>query len=1080
MKEFPRIKRLSTLGIVHHQNFDYEFSAFRTDFVGEGGAGKSMIADILQLICVGPKAFHSPTRSTGPRKPHTMVLKNEGRGTDMGYAFINIEKKENQYLVIGIYLESSGISNMFIIQNDNNFNADTELVPFSRLLGVDDFQKNNTILPVNELKEHIQDNLQLTCEAWDRISNYHKILFNNNIFPFDLSLNYKELENYAKMLQAFSRESLNISESKSLQSFLFGDDKEKELIKKFNNTVEELNEDTSQFKSNLEEIESLTDKQIQLSNLLKLKNIKENDHQSLLKASYQYYNNLSKGKRSELKSKLNDYNYSLKSLPILKETITKKKESIKKEKKVLEPERDEVFKIKNLLKQKVDKRKKIFSWMQEFNCSIEDIVEKYNKYQESKDAINKINELKKVLKEKNILQVLVSNEYDSKHVLLQIEKQIEGLKFNLETKNKLKSLNDINDRNSLAYWALLSSEKLTLEQEAIIRKYQNKDIKAEIPSDIQKRYAPNPNELLNNIELYKKEKDGFWLNFKGVVEYFSTNFIQIFNTTNKSEIKEHFEQTTKDIQNEILNIKKGLSEKQQLKSILEVIEKPDDYIKAWNTYQDLSDQLETHEMYEMNNNDFNEYHKLYLENFIEDDYKKGKLKYDKLDSKWTKLNTLYENLNRTYDSFVLITVNNKMLEVEKKHNFSLEVNSNLGSFLSILNISKLEDYFTVFENIYNKEKEKYQIVEVVNQLDIEISDLTSSINKVYSQNPQLFKEVLCLSNEIGFSKLQLLDKKFNLTNNKYNQEYNLFVRQYIIKKRERFEDTGDFSALCKEVLPPEIFRDISQLEIEVIEKIDKYLRDINQKNKKLNNRKIQKLSVIIEEVSNEVSSQRNDIRQIHNFLNSEEKKITGGHKVGLDDDDEDTFSPGWMNVFTENINKDLGLGIDSSLFDTEKVIANDLEKYPALKDKLLEAFYRSGGSRKLKPKIEELLNPKSYYNVKFSIKTNKGKNNDGSTSQTYAAISLLCIGKLSLLNKRSKNKFVEAIRFMAIDEAAGLGRNFDMLYEIAQANDYQILSLSIKPNKVDAAKQNIYLLHNSMEDENVNYEPVPIFGLLNV
>ena len=76
-----------------------------------------------------------------------------------------------------------------------------------------------------------------------------------------------------------------------------------------------------------------------------------------------------------------------------------------------------------------------------------------------------------------------------------------------------------------------------------------------------------------------------------------------------------------------------------------------------------------------------------------------------------------------------------------------------------------------------------------------------------------------------------------------------------------------------------------------------------------------------------------------------------------------------------------------------------------------------------------------------------------------------------------QNKFVEAIRFMAIDEAAGLGKNFDMLYEIARANDYQILSLSIKPNKVEASKQNIYLLHNSLEYDDVNYQPIPIFGL---
>lgn len=74
MKRYPRIKRLSTLGIVHHQSFDYDFNPFRTDFVGEGGSGKSMIADLLQLIFVGSGAFHSPTDSSEPRKPKTMVL----------------------------------------------------------------------------------------------------------------------------------------------------------------------------------------------------------------------------------------------------------------------------------------------------------------------------------------------------------------------------------------------------------------------------------------------------------------------------------------------------------------------------------------------------------------------------------------------------------------------------------------------------------------------------------------------------------------------------------------------------------------------------------------------------------------------------------------------------------------------------------------------------------------------------------------------------------------------------------------------------------------------------------------------
>nr|BFF36943.1 hypothetical protein BACT7_18050 [Tenacibaculum mesophilum] len=1080
MKEYPRIKRLSTIGIVHHQNFDYEFNSFRTDFVGEGGAGKSMVADILQLICVGAKAFHSPTKSTGPRKPHTMVLKTDGRGTDMGYAFLNIEKAENQFVVIGIYLESSGTSNMFIIQNGNDFTTDTELMPFSRLLGVEDFQKDNTILPINELKVYLQDNLQLTCEAWDRTSSYHKILFKNKILPFDLSLNYKELENYAKIIQAFSRESLDTSKSKSLQSFLFGDEKEKELLEKFKATIEELKEDVKLFENNIEEIELLTTKQTELSGILKLKNIRGENHISFLKTSYRYYNQQLETKIKELQLKLKDYDFSLISLPLLKKSAIEKIKKIENEKELLKPEREEAFEIKNQWKSKVIKRKKIFSWMKEFDCSIDEIVERYNKYQNSKDAIFKIRILEKSLKENNLLEIFDNNKYEEKNVLIQIEDRIRELCTELETKNKLKSLNDINNKKSLANWALLSTKQFSKEQEAIIRKLQNEGVKVEKPNNTSKKYVPLPEELLDNLIFFQKEEEGFWLNQKGVLEYFSTDFIPVFNTLDKKEIKQYFEKTTKDLVKDITTLENELSKIEKLKTLFEELENPDTYVRAWNTYQELSDQLETHEMFELEKNEFDNYHKLYFEHSIEEDYEKSKILYNKLDKKWTDLDALKSNLQRTLSSYTATVYDKNIDEIKKNHDLLYEATIDSRQFLSDLNSSELNTYYPVFENLYKQEKEKYNIAATIDNMNIEIVDLRSKVNQVYSKKPELFEIPLDDTSEVLLSELDKIEKKYKSTDQDYNKEYDLFVREHLKNKKNRFEGTGDFLSLCKETLPPEILKDIAVLEEEIIEKIDKYLRDINLKNKRLNNRKLQKLATIVEEVSSEVSRQRNDIRQIHNFLNSDEKKITGGHKVSLDDGDEDTFSPGWMDLFTENINKDLGLGIDNSLFEldeSEKIVSDDLEKYPALKDKLLEAFYRSGGSRKVKPEIKDLLNPKSYYNVNFSMKSKSGKRNDGSTSQTYAAISLLCIGKLSLLNRKSKNKFVEAIRFMAIDEAAGLGKNFDMLYKIAEANDYQILSMSIKPNKVDTSKQNIYLLHNSLENDNINYQPIPIFGL---
>ena len=45
MKNYPRIYSLSTLGLIHHYENDYLFHNMRTDFVGDSGSGKSIIAD---------------------------------------------------------------------------------------------------------------------------------------------------------------------------------------------------------------------------------------------------------------------------------------------------------------------------------------------------------------------------------------------------------------------------------------------------------------------------------------------------------------------------------------------------------------------------------------------------------------------------------------------------------------------------------------------------------------------------------------------------------------------------------------------------------------------------------------------------------------------------------------------------------------------------------------------------------------------------------------------------------------------------------------------------------------------------
>ncbi|GAA6769404.1 hypothetical protein [Flavobacterium sp. CGRL2] len=144
-------------------------------------------------------------------------------------------------------------------------------------------------------------------------------------------------------------------------------------------------------------------------------------------------------------------------------------------------------------------------------------------------------------------------------------------------------------------------------------------------------------------------------------------------------------------------------------------------------------------------------------------------------------------------------------------------------------------------------------------------------NEIYIQNPDLFANETALdaSDDIAVEELE---KKYTASNIEYISRYKTVVYTFIKDKQHLYEGTDDFSSLCIEILPQEIFDQRDLLEEDIVENISNYLRNINIKNRKLNSRKLQKLSEIIDDVSNEVSSQLMDIRIISNFLNSEEKK----------------------------------------------------------------------------------------------------------------------------------------------------------------------------------------------------------------
>jgi hypothetical protein len=131
-----------------------------------------------------------------------------------------------------------------------------------------------------------------------------------------------------------------------------------------------------------------------------------------------------------------------------------------------------------------------------------------------------------------------------------------------------------------------------------------------------------------------------------------------------------------------------------------------------------------------------------------------------------------------------------------------------------------------------------------------------------------------------------------------------------------------------------------------------------------------------------------------------------------------------------------------------------------------KAFQNAGGS----PNIgqEELLNPKSYFDLEFEIKHRSGQQNAGSQGQTYTANALLCLARLSLIEEENR----PGIRIMPIDEAQGLGSNYDMLHELAKAEKFQILSMSIETaGDMKPEGQYVYIMNENNQDDTTTYVP---------
>jgi len=270
-KKFPRIYSLSTVGIRNHYNSDYRFHPFRTDFAGDSGVGKSIIADVLQLILVGEREFKSATDSSSEREARKLIIER------YGYVFLNIAIDTDKFIVIGMYISTTSID-PFIIQA--NIGLDV-FEPLSSPLISKDFMSGDEIIDITNLPERMKENKQAYAAKLS-LNKYHELLEQNKILPIDLKTE-GNLKNFAQIIRAFSRGKGFKNNSKWLKEFFLNDDRENIIKVRFDEQLADIAQELRDHKENKDTLEKVRIKYEKFKRLFDLKQARDAAQEDYLK-----------------------------------------------------------------------------------------------------------------------------------------------------------------------------------------------------------------------------------------------------------------------------------------------------------------------------------------------------------------------------------------------------------------------------------------------------------------------------------------------------------------------------------------------------------------------------------------------------------------------------------------------------------------------------------------------------------------------------------------------------------------------------------------------------------------------------
>lgn len=1076
-KNYPRIYSLSTVGIRNHYNSDYRFHPFRTDFAGDSGVGKSIIADVLQLILVGEREFKSATDSSSEREARKLIVER------YGYVFLNVAVDSEKYIVIGMYISATSID-PFIVQA--NWGLDV-FEPLSIPLVSKDFMHGDEIIDISNLHETIKESKQVYAAKLS-LNKYHELLEENKILPIDLKTE-GNIKNFAQIIRAFSRGKGFKNNSKWLKEFFLNDDRENVIKTRFNEQLSDIAQELRDHKENKDTLEKVRTKYDKFKRLFDLKQARDVAQEEYLKTKiiYHYVNKCTAEKDcSKLQDDIKNINYKIANYfsCLFSAEIKLQQNNV------------------NFLNNKLSAIESAQQDIEAYQTKESISFRKYPKLEEQYIQVKIVDELLSVygtcdelrktharqLKEKAEKEYLNNLVDDLNKQKLHVEwakspwaeSATEGSNFYKKRSSEiddeikrltiLKDFSDITNTKSFAYWTIHNKPLLTHEQESVL--FNLNAILIEKPESMERdtQYIPNPDTFFDNLSIKEKENssNGFWVdwgNIRKFVPYIPERF---FTTENSDEIISYFNEKY----NDATKIIKALSEE---KSTLEIMQRlaskhGESAVNAFARKDEISAYIIDVKL-DITINQLDELMKVH---FNGEDIKQTKLDLDVAKELKVKgeivQNQIKEDIQQTFK-----------IELSKELSF-LELQTVIKQLRIKANelLTCKQNRASRFRDIFSSSIQGIKNTETPNVISLR-SDLSDSLKKKHTQKrnkkildfkieeeDRLYNETLTDYNAHSFRPIDMEAdgvsdtikpenkwQLFDSTKNAYKEAYDNIVIEFVNEKiRQRFLGSEDYLALTKEVVNEIPAKQLASNETDVLQQMLDLLEQLNEIHNNISNRKLNLLKEIFQDVRDAVSDYVAKMFDIGTYFKGSDKQISQGFKLSLTCPFSSIYPIGWIDIFLEMLNDSIKQeSIHQGLFAAMK------EKID-IHEMMITAFEKCGGFRNAK--VDDLLNPKNYFDIKFEMESDDGEKNVGSAGQTYAVTAMLCVARLSLVEKKEKGKQQRGLRFMPIDEAEAIGSNFDLLERIAQANDYQLVSMSINPlDDFREGEQYLYILNGS-------------------